>query len=568
MHSKHSKSTKRSPIGAIIAVIAVVLALAAAFVFFVRPALAKMKDTPPPEAPAVTDEPIEEPEPVDMREYALDYPESASDAVSARIDEIAASILDEFCSKYDGSSPALLKTSYIMGDSAEVFNFILTTDMNGEVSRQTWCIAQDGTVLSAEEVLGESFAQYLSDFINLFYYTDRWDFNEDGVMILKRDITEAVSSDAEAFTLFLLNSKGGADFVISPETVAEGVEQRIHEPVALPERISFSSVEGSDSAVTEETAIPAEAEAPAEGELPAEGETPAAEAPAAAIAASSESIGSFALGESVPSADINALAEELGGFAVVAEADVLNGKFASYRRLFPAKPMVALTFDDGPSDLYTVPILDILKSYGVVATFYEVGSLVETYPEIVRKELEYGCEVGSHTYYHYVLGEQSYDFLVYEHGLADQAFINAIGFKPKTVRPPQGDVMGFTQIVYKEPLIGWSIDTLDWLYKDVNYNIRTVKNAGNLDGQVILLHSIHPTSLESVEPIVQYILSEGYQMVTISELLKYGYLIDEPEPAYYYQVDFFTKGRPAYPAEEEPIAETVTEEPVPEATAP
>ena len=228
---------------------------------------------------------------------------------------------------------------------------------------------------------------------------------------------------------------------------------------------------------------------------------------------------------------------------------------------------VYLTFDDGPSELYTLPILEILKSYGVVATFYEVGVNVESHPELVQKEIEYGCEVGSHTYYHYVLGEQSYDFLVYEHGLADQAFLNAIGFIPKTVRPPQGDVMGYTQIVYKEPLIGWSIDTLDWLYKDVNYNIRTVKNAGNLDGQVILLHSIHPTSLDSVEPIVQYILSEGYQMVTISELLKYGYLIDTPEPAYYYQVDFFSKGRPAYPVEEEPPVEVI-EEPVSEETAP
>jgi hypothetical protein len=44
-------------------------------------------------------------------------------------------------------------------------------------------------------------------------------------------------------------------------------------------------------------------------------------------------------------------------------------------------------------------------------------------------------------------------------------------------------------------------------------------------------------------------------MVTISELLKYGYLIDTPEPAYYYQVDFFSKGRPAYPVEEETVFE-------------
>ena len=561
MHSKHSKSKNRSPVGAIIAAIVVVIALAAAFVFFVRPALAKMKSTPPPEAPAVTDEPIEEPEPVDLREYDLDYPDSSSESVSARIDEIAAINMDEFCKKYDGSSPALLKTSYIMGDSTEVFNFILTTDMNGEISRQTWCIAQDGTVLSAEDVLGDSFAQYLSDYINLFYYTDRWEFNENGVMILKKDITEAVPSDTAVFPLFLLNNRGGAEFVISPEIVAEGVEQHIHEPVTLPERISYSTAAETEAAVTEEAAPPAE------GDTPTEREASATEEPAE-TAASAENSGSFALGEASASPDLEALAEELGGFAVVAEADILNGNLKSYRRLYPNKPMVALTFDDGPSELYTIPILDILKSYGVVATFYEVGVNVESHPELVQKEVEYGCEVGSHTYYHYVLGEQSYDFLVYEHGLADQAFLNAIGFIPKTVRPPQGDVMGFTQIVYKEPLIGWSIDTLDWLYKDVNYNVRTVKNAGNLDGQVILLHSIHPTSLESVEPIVQYILSEGYQMVTISELLKYGYLIDTPEPAYYYQVDFFSKGRPSYPVEEEPVAESVTEEPAQEETVP
>ena len=123
MHSKHSKAKKRSPIGAIIAAVVIVLALAAAFIFFVKPALGKMKDSPLPEAPALTDEVIEEPEPVDMREYVLDYPVIANEAVTARIDEISTSIMDEFCAKYDGSSPAVLKTSYITGANADIFSF-------------------------------------------------------------------------------------------------------------------------------------------------------------------------------------------------------------------------------------------------------------------------------------------------------------------------------------------------------------------------------------------------------------------------------------------------------------
>ena len=552
MHSKHSNSAKRSPLGAIIAAILIVIALAAAFIFLIKPVLGRMTDQPVPDAPAATEEIVEEPEPVDMREYELDYPESENPAVAAAIDSVISSKKDDFCQKYDGSFSSVLRTSYIPGSSDEVFNFILITDMDGVKSRETVCIAQDGTLLSPEEVLGESFAQYLSDYIDLFYYTDKWDFNEDGVMILKRDITQAASSEAASYPLFLLDGKGGAEFVILPEALAEGCEQILHHPVALPEKISFG--DAGETVTAPETADAVQTES---AEVSDAVQAESAEVTAEDI----PQIGQpeiITLGGTNASDSIEALAEELGGFAVFADQKVLSGEFRSYRRLFPAKPMVALTFDDGPSDLYTIQILDILKSYGAVATFYEVGSLVETYPEIVRKELEYGCEVGSHTYYHYVLGEQTYDFLVYEHGLADQAFINAIGYKPKTVRPPQGDVMGFTQVVYKEPLIGWSIDTLDWLYKDVNYNIRTVKNAGNLDGQVILMHSIHPTSLESVEPIVQYITSEGYQMVTISELLKYGYLIDNPEPAYYYQVDFFSKGRPAYPVEDEVTAEPET----------
>ncbi len=70
------------------------------------------------------------------------------------------------------------------------------------------------------------------------------------------------------------------------------------------------------------------------------------------------------------------------------------------RNIDPDKPMVALTFDDGPSPDYTEKILDLLAEHGAVATFFEVGNIAKNYPDLIRKELEYGCEVGSHTYSH------------------------------------------------------------------------------------------------------------------------------------------------------------------------
>lgn len=70
------------------------------------------------------------------------------------------------------------------------------------------------------------------------------------------------------------------------------------------------------------------------------------------------------------------------------------------RNIDPLKPMVALTFDDGPNGTATPKILDILEKYNVVATFFDLGTCMENYPNITKREEQIGCEVGSHTYSH------------------------------------------------------------------------------------------------------------------------------------------------------------------------
>ena len=72
-------------------------------------------------------------------------------------------------------------------------------------------------------------------------------------------------------------------------------------------------------------------------------------------------------------------------------------------RIDPSKPMVALTYDDGPS-VYTSQILDVLEKYHARATFFEVGVWVGKYPNAVKRIDEMGCELGNHSYSHANLG--------------------------------------------------------------------------------------------------------------------------------------------------------------------
>ena len=77
------------------------------------------------------------------------------------------------------------------------------------------------------------------------------------------------------------------------------------------------------------------------------------------------------------------------------------------RAIDPDKPMVALTFDDGPYPKTSNRILNCLEKYGVVATFFEVGQNVSAYPEVVKREAELGMEIGSHSWSHPNLKELS-----------------------------------------------------------------------------------------------------------------------------------------------------------------
>lgn len=189
----------------------------------------------------------------------------------------------------------------------------------------------------------------------------------------------------------------------------------------------------------------------------------------------------------------------------------------------PTKPMVAITFDDGPHAKCTDEILDILEEHRVVATFFEVAQNLKNDPDAVRRAVELGCEVGSHSYRHADLSRLSKEAMLSDLAAADAEFEKVLGFVPNLMRPPYGAMNKAVKTESGKSVVTWSIDTEDWLSRDTDKIVASVQNAGDLNGEVILLHSPYETSVEATRILVPWLKEQGYQLVTITELITHHY---------------------------------------------
>lgn len=232
----------------------------------------------------------------------------------------------------------------------------------------------------------------------------------------------------------------------------------------------------------------------------------------------------------------------------------------------PAKPMVALTFDDGPHPVYSDMILDILEEHGAVATFFEVGKNVVNCPAPLSRMVELGCEIGSHSNAHKDLSKLKANTLKEDLDTADQAFIDAVGFAPTLLRPPYGAVNQTVKHETGRSVITWTVDTEDWQSRDTDKVVSYVQSLSHLDGEIILLHSSYETTVNAVKILVPWLIQEGYQLVTVSQLMAYYYgELLQPNEFYGYTY-FTTHGRTDTPVSlpQEP-ADSETSAPSPEA---
>lgn len=184
------------------------------------------------------------------------------------------------------------------------------------------------------------------------------------------------------------------------------------------------------------------------------------------------------------------------------------------------RPMIALTFDDGPGE-YTSELLDCLEENNAHATFFMLGQNVELYPDDVKRMLKLGCEIGNHSWDHKNMFELDIDSVVKQFNDADQALIDACGQASTVVRAPYGNANEEIMNAVGKPFFMWSLDSLDWSYKDVDLDYKSIMegNASVLkDGTIILMHDIHEPSVKAAERIIPELINMGFKLVTVSEM--------------------------------------------------
>lgn len=185
----------------------------------------------------------------------------------------------------------------------------------------------------------------------------------------------------------------------------------------------------------------------------------------------------------------------------------------------PDKPMVALTFDDGPGG-YSKELADLFEEYNGHATFFVLGQLVPTYDESLKYVYEKGNEIGSHTYSHKNLNIQSEATIRKELDDTKQAIYDAIGAYPTVVRTPYGNANKTVMEIIDGPVILWSVDTLDWSSRDTSKIINKILNETS-DGDIVLMHEIYGFTFNAVKSAIKTLADRGYQFVTVSELMQY-----------------------------------------------
>ena len=185
----------------------------------------------------------------------------------------------------------------------------------------------------------------------------------------------------------------------------------------------------------------------------------------------------------------------------------------------PSRPMIALTFDDGPA----APdnrILAALEAVGGRATFFMVGQNVKGHPDIIRRMMADGCELGNHSWSHPQLNKLSAGEVRSQISRTNDAIAAVAGHGATVMRCPYGATGGSVKSVLADmgyASILWSIDTLDWKTRNASSTVNSVLNNVK-DGDIILMHSLYGATAEAVENMVPELVRRGYQLVTVSEL--------------------------------------------------
>jgi peptidoglycan-N-acetylglucosamine deacetylase len=204
-------------------------------------------------------------------------------------------------------------------------------------------------------------------------------------------------------------------------------------------------------------------------------------------------------------------------------------KPATYAQVRVDQPYIAMTFDDGPSAENTPRLLEMLKQRNIKATFFLIGQNVAANPDLVRRILADGHEIGNHSWTHPQLSKLSDDRVTMEITKTQDAIKDASGFTPSLLRPPYGAITP-RQREWVEDRFGlnvilWSVDPFDW--KRPGASVITQRILSQVrPGAIILSHDIHKQTVDAMPATLDGLIAKGYKFATVSQLIA----MNKPKP--------------------------------------
>ena len=182
------------------------------------------------------------------------------------------------------------------------------------------------------------------------------------------------------------------------------------------------------------------------------------------------------------------------------------------------RKVVALSFDDGPSEFNTPRILDILEHYEVRATFFVLGNRAQKLPGVIERIALDGHDVANHSYSHPSFRSLWPIHMRDELCRTNRAIEHATGLRPALFRPPFGRYPPSSV-----PLIGglgmniilWSVDSYDWENSDPATMASAVVRAAR-PGSVILLHDRESLTVRALPLIIAGLRARGFEIESVS----------------------------------------------------
>lgn len=182
-----------------------------------------------------------------------------------------------------------------------------------------------------------------------------------------------------------------------------------------------------------------------------------------------------------------------------------------------SKPMLALTYDDGPRTDVGARLMNVFEQYGQRTTFFMVGNRVPSRADEVRRMAADGHEVANHSYDHVYLNKVGAETIHNQVNACNDIIEQTCGIRPRIMRLPGGNKNSTVLANINMPIILWNIDTRDWSHRNAQTTINSI--IGNVkDGDIVLMHELYESTAAASEYVVPQLVSQGFQLVTVSEL--------------------------------------------------